>query len=304
MAVVSQKNTAAAPGVSVHAACVQNQMQFVAGEHVEVFSESKGVWITGEVLSVSSSATVTVRYDAGRLQKTLAPSQMGLLRRSPGNGMQLPQAKVNVASDVPVIFLDVDGVLHSLYGDEVFAGSCCAALEKLVRASGARVVLSNSWARDGEERAGMVDALLRRHGLAGLLGTVADGDPEGGGRPENDIAKWLDANPGVRNWVVFDDADLEVAPSASASRMRGRCVRPDKHVGLTDADAEEAISLLVRGDCGGCQVAPARKALTQDELARAKLSKEAEARHWEDLRNGGFAEMEAAFFGDEEDEEP
>ena len=59
---------------------------------------------------------------------------------------------------------------------------------------------------------------------------------------------WLQAHPRVRRWVALDDEELiEGQPNAArAAEFVGRAVRTESHVGLTDADAELAISLLAR----------------------------------------------------------
>jgi len=190
-----------------------------------------------------------------------------------------------------VVFLDVDGVLHSLYGEEVFAESCCKALEHIVRHGGARVVLANQWAREDSDRTEMVNNVLRSRGLAPLYGSVAEVPS---GRPEVEICQWLSCHPEVVRWVVIDDADLEVSGTPEARRMAGHAVRTEKHVGLTAADAERAVAAL-RGEAWGPRPP---MALTEAERARAEKSQAAQALHFEHLRNGGLAEMEKQFFGE------
>jgi hypothetical protein len=52
----------------------------------------------------------------------------------------------------------------------------------------------------------------------------------------------------VRRWVALDDEELLEGQSnaARAAVFIGHSVRTESHVGLTDADAELAISLLAR----------------------------------------------------------
>ena len=52
----------------------------------------------------------------------------------------------------------------------------------------------------------------------------------------------------MRRWVALDDEELLEGQSnaARAAVFIGHSVRTESHVGLTDADAELAISLLAR----------------------------------------------------------
>jgi len=203
------------------------------------------------------------------------------------------------AGKIAVVFLDIDGVLHSLYGEEVFAESCCRALDRILRHSGARVVLANQWAREGDDRVDLINNnVLRSRGLPPIFGTIAEVPS---GRPEVEICRWLACHPEVGRWVAIDDADLEVSNTPEARAMRGRCIRTDKHIGLTIADADHALEILqaARPDgLGGESPSAMRPALTDMERMRSEKSQAAEALHWEQLRNGGLAEMEKQFFGD------
>ena len=84
------------------------------------------------------------------------------------------------------------------------------------------------------------------------LGRVADlaetTDPALHSERQWEIHAWLQAHPRVRRWVALDDEELiEGQPNAArAAEFVGRAVRTESHVGLTDADAELAISLLAR----------------------------------------------------------
>ena len=52
----------------------------------------------------------------------------------------------------------------------------------------------------------------------------------------------------MRRWVALDDEELlEGQPNAArAAEFIGHAVRTESHVGLTDGDAELALSLLAR----------------------------------------------------------
>ena len=51
----------------------------------------------------------------------------------------------HTTAPVRVVFLDVDGVLHSLAGDEMFNSACMDRLRRIVHSSNATIVLSSSW---------------------------------------------------------------------------------------------------------------------------------------------------------------
>lgn len=256
------------------------------GQFVEVFSESHGGWLAGSVVDiVEEPYAVTVHYAGGSMQKVVPADRLALLRPATLNKKQIilgSEAEAQAPSTV--IFLDVDGVLHSLYGEEIFAPSCCASLERIVRGCpGAGVVLTNQWAHEGQERIGMVDALLRQNGIGGLCSSTSNLQSHGA----QEICDWLDQHPEVNRFVVLDDADLLIGDTAASRRLQGRTVRSDKHVGLTSRDAEIALRVL----CDGTDSQQASKfappvQLSPEEMARASASQAAEAETWESLRSG------------------
>ena len=147
----------------------------------------------------------------------------------------------------PVVFLDMDGVLGAgrVWAQNASKRWTCPAgwvdpamvarLNRLVRRTGARVVVSSSWRKylgaDG------VAAVLAACGFTGeVIGTtpVIAGEPASWRGRE--IDRWLMAHPRVRDWVVLDD--LLVSVDA------GRLVRTDMQRGLTDDDVERAVAVL------------------------------------------------------------
>lgn len=154
--------------------------------------------------------------------------------------------------------MDVDGVLHSLYGQDLFRDSCCRLLESVVRASGASLVLSSSW-RVEPSKVAVLNGVLHQRGLA----PVIDMTRELSAPREYEICEWLDRNPGVQRWVVIDDVDLQSGASMEAMRMRGRFVRTNHQTGLVPQDADLAIRLLIaQGSCAGL-FSPAHHNLTR-----------------------------------------
>lgn len=139
-----------------------------------------------------------------------------------------------------VIFLDVDGVLHSLHNDEIFRDSCCALLERILRVSHAKVVLSSTWRLEQDKR-DLVDAMLRDRGLP----PVDDVTKKLSDSPrEDEICEWLDRHPEITSWVAIDDMDLQFRTTPSAARLRGHFVRTDQRRGLVPEDAELVLALL------------------------------------------------------------
>mmetsp|Transcript_34361 Transcript_34361/g.94674 ORF Transcript_34361/g.94674 Transcript_34361/m.94674 type:complete len:290 (+) Transcript_34361:185-1054(+) len=153
-----------------------------------------------------------------------------------------------------VVFLDIDGVLHSLHGDDLFRGTCCDMLEHIVRTNGAILVLSSTW-RTEAAKVAMVNAVLASRNLAPIASCTKTLDSE----REVEICEWLDRHPGVSRWIAIDDLDLEAKSSIDARRMRGHCVRTDPSVGLLPKDAVMATKLLLN-QVGGGQVRPGASA--------------------------------------------
>mmetsp|Transcript_22715 Transcript_22715/g.57849 ORF Transcript_22715/g.57849 Transcript_22715/m.57849 type:complete len:678 (+) Transcript_22715:63-2096(+) len=143
-----------------------------------------------------------------------------------------------------VVFLDVDGVLHSLFGDDLFVESCCAAFESVIRRTGASIVLSSTW-RLEQAKVAMLNGVLQQRGIS----PVMDCTKELNTPREMEICEWLDRHPEVAHWVAIDDMDLEIRNSIHARRMRGHFVRTDCDIGLTAALAEQAMTMLQASPC-------------------------------------------------------
>lgn len=160
-----------------------------------------------------------------------------------------------------VVFLDIDGVLNSEpwlarsveerlgpdFDPELDATwiamldpEAVARFDRLVAASGAKVVVSSSW-RMMLPLADLARFLAIR-GFSGEIidatttarGLVADGVTERG----HQIAHWLDANP-VTSFVILDD-------QTDMAHLGDRHVLTSWEKGLTDADVERALALLAK----------------------------------------------------------
>ena len=160
-----------------------------------------------------------------------------------------PPPPAEVPAGRPVVFLDVDGVLHPARPGRSqgarFRPAAMAALGAVLEGGGA-VVLSSSW-RLSEAGVSAVDAALVAAGLPASAGRTPV-SRSCGARPR-EILAWLDARPPARAWVALDDIDLPRAarPGEERERLRGRCVTTDPRVGLRQEDAEKALRILGRG---------------------------------------------------------
>ena len=176
------------------------------------------------------------------------------------------------------IFLDVDGVLHSEEGDDMFEPSCMASLRRIIERTSAQIVLSSSWRVSNTATASLCDALAK-HGISPPIDITEDHGFKG--TRASEICAWLKAccerdqsercgiDRALENevqaasfsiqgqWVAIDDMDLENERSgvfydddahdlaSCAAAMRGHFVRKKATRGLTDALADRAIEILL-----------------------------------------------------------
>ncbi|CAE8615878.1 unnamed protein product [Polarella glacialis] len=149
-----------------------------------------------------------------------------------------------------VIFLDVDGVLNSMWGDEEeLKPRCVHQVKRIVQETGAKIVLSSAWRLSPVKVKKLESAGLKIHDktidLGGDLTTRAQ-----------EILQWVRSH-NVESWIVLDDVDL--ANGQSEAVMNGACVAGVKsepslrgHFVLTDLtrrgitakNAKDAIYLL------------------------------------------------------------
>jgi len=174
---------------------------------------------------------------------------------------------------VPIIFLDLDGVLNSFrlllqlsrtdpteeeveYATKIatkyYHGYpvdmlihdlrsidplCVEYLNQIIEASDADAVLSSTW-RFSHSISGLQKLLEFR----GFKGELIDITPVNVKSPAKlrgyEIQAWLDLNPEVESMVILDD-DTDMA------HLSSHLVRTDLAVGLTKKDAQRAISILL-----------------------------------------------------------
>jgi hypothetical protein len=146
-----------------------------------------------------------------------------------------------------VLFVDIDGVLGSQRvwdANAVRRWTCpagwlepqlVARLNRVVRETGARVVISSGW-RHYLGAESVVEVLW----ACGFTGEVIGATPKAPVKTFTwqralEIEMWLSQNP-ARHWVAVDDVAVAVES--------GRLVRTNPKTGLTDADVQTLIKLL------------------------------------------------------------
>lgn len=144
-----------------------------------------------------------------------------------------------------IIFLDIDGVLNgddwlTLTGCDTskplsyFQPDCCARLQRILDATGAKVVISSSWRR--------MFSLDEIRGFLAESGVTADVIDHTIVRfsmcyRAYEIDRWLDENS-CEVYCVLDDIKMP--------EHRDNQVLTTERIGLTDSDVERAIAILGR----------------------------------------------------------
>lgn len=161
-----------------------------------------------------------------------------------------------------VLFLDIDGVLNSNFWNdshqrEISDGTLIdedkiKLLAGLVKRTNSKIILHSGWRtwfdsgltplRTEAER--LVE-LLEKEGLY-LDGVTPDLTTEEIRRTKkfslvkaDEILLWLKAHCDVAEWVVLDDIDLH------NPQVERHQVKPDPAIGLTGADVEKAVRILL-----------------------------------------------------------
>jgi len=157
----------------------------------------------------------------------------------------------------PVLFLDVDGVLHPFNGDKhhsqvtTFHRDCMQHLQHIVSATNAEIVLSSSW-RNFASMRNRLQANLSEYDLSFNRwvepDSVSSDTRSVSGQKMSKILSFVMAyNPS--EWAVVDDEDLValggIDPSSVMVQLFSfRFVHTDASTGLTKVDAEQIINLL------------------------------------------------------------
>lgn len=152
-----------------------------------------------------------------------------------------------------VIFLDIDGVINAMdfmhawhglveakgepfqrfdkWGDP-FDPRCIMNLERILRRTGAKIVISSVWRFSGLKE---MKRMWQERNLFGEIVGITGRD-ENGFRG-NEIKDWLGKNP-VEGYVILDD-DTDFT-----EEQKPNFIQVDSMLGLSWGDAEKAIKIL------------------------------------------------------------
>jgi hypothetical protein len=183
---------------------------------------------------------------------------------------------------VKVLFLDVDGVLNSAAFLARVEGSFargpdwvhmldaepCARLERVLAATGAKIVLSSSWRHHVD--AGLMTVMLRRRGVEAaevvdmtphfvrvnncnmqrsrcaepLRRSTLIFAPDEYGERGHEIQRWLTLHPEVTEFAIVDD-------NSDMAHLRDRLVLTSWGTGMLDEHADALIATLGTVKPGG-----------------------------------------------------
>ncbi len=165
-----------------------------------------------------------------------------------------------------IIFLDIDGVLCPLHYEnalfkmwkasngaikskddfgKLFFFQNCEALKKIIDETGAKIVISSTWRKEGEIK--MRDMWNHRNLSGEIIGiTPNEEDLVNFGKFEffddvcrgHEIEHWIEINNFKGKYVIIDDTK-DMLPS-----QKKYFILTNEHYGLTDEDANKAISIL------------------------------------------------------------
>lgn len=146
-------------------------------------------------------------------------------------------------SHTRIIFLDIDGVICCNKNAQLEPPKL-AQLQRVVEATGAKIVLSSDWRRE---------PLLLEQAMEGLrgigtecIGTTPEHSIRARVRPK-EILEWLQAyeaeEGSVTSWCAVDDRNL-VLEEGGMPGLVGHLVRTDYYSGLTASIANQMITTL------------------------------------------------------------
>ena len=147
-----------------------------------------------------------------------------------------------------LLFLDVDGVVANeassirhprKHVDDIAAPECVAALNRILRETGAKIVVSASMRVDG------VESLIEQFRLWGIEGEIVGITPlfEWTSPRFKEIDAYLQQNQCPDSLVILDDEDDMGALLPYLVQTKFEC-------GLTEADADKAVALLNQAEEG------------------------------------------------------
>lgn len=157
----------------------------------------------------------------------------------------------------PVIFLDVDGVLHPFpsikHGEETttFHRTCMENLQKIISRTDSEIVLSSSWRNFASTR-GILQANLGQFGMRFERWIEPDSHskPIGSNQKLEKILQFVQSH-NLQDWVVLDDEDLITIANVPESSImvrvfESRFKQIDGSIGLSDTDITCIYQILSR----------------------------------------------------------
>ena len=143
-------------------------------------------------------------------------------------------SKTMLTNEDKVIFLDIDGVLHSAYTTgAIFDAERMMLLKELVEKTRAKLVLSSSW-REFPSTLKLAKKHLKEYGLK-LYSTT----PVGGSDRPFEIFDWLDQHAPASRYVVLDDWDM-----TRYFKEKMICTSGPGYSGMRRDDIEKALRVL------------------------------------------------------------
>uniref|UniRef100_A0A7S3QKT7 Trehalose 6-phosphate phosphatase n=1 Tax=Dunaliella tertiolecta TaxID=3047 RepID=A0A7S3QKT7_DUNTE len=146
-----------------------------------------------------------------------------------------------------LLFCDVDGVLHPLpplaqmASATLFSPPCMAQLKRVIKETGAQIILSSSW-RCFEGTRNQLAVALGQHGLH-----VADCTPIpdlGDGRAGQILRYLQQHGDEVESWAVVDDEEVVQGEGLMMQVLAQNFVRTNGATGISVSDADQLIEIL------------------------------------------------------------
>eukprot|EP00931_Biecheleriopsis_adriatica_P088310 TRINITY_DN62657_c0_g1_i1.p1 TRINITY_DN62657_c0_g1~~TRINITY_DN62657_c0_g1_i1.p1 ORF type:complete len:289 (-),score=25.94 TRINITY_DN62657_c0_g1_i1:54-893(-) len=195
-----------------------------------------------------------------------------------------------------VIFLDIDGVLVTRRPC-IMEEKLLQNLARVVKETGAKIVLSSDWRRHPEARAEATQ-VLESNGME-LIGYTPCKSPYLAQRP-TEIMEWkrnYQRTPGAEkweNWVAIDDREL--LNEQHGRYLRGHFVQTHPLRGLTEEAANACIAILTQDPpkneppAGGSLPGPGQRSISLEPAglpARPSTSDQQDGKAFQDLEGIG-----------------
>ena len=216
----------------------------------------------GEAVSGHSTAAAAVLLAAA----AAAPAAMLLGSAQPDASTAAAAAAADSSLSKPLIFLDVDGVLHESEPQSesrYFKPSCMSAFARVCHATDAQLVLSSSW-RQFPGKLSLLREGLLKYGID-LGSEMTSASILIGGRVA-EITHYLRTHGGGsrHRWVAVDDFPLLA--------LQPHFVKCHPAVGMTDQHAELMIGMLSVSSPCMCKICikPAKSSRSQSPVGMLK----------------------------------